>query len=265
MERKDLGKIFSYLTKKIIKSFRPDLKINLIEFLRAPFKTHCTQNVSDFINKYENEDEGNCILDSETFFRAQLISVDAFWLSQAKLESAMDFFLSNSNLSCDIHNACKPVIASCLNQNTPKHKILINSSVKKIENIISDFRKEIAKQYSSIPGELVVICIPKILVKNPLTNPSYRCMGLGIPFPNANEAVQDITLLEELQQDKIPTNRKDIEISPHSTIQYRLIASLLTPKNGIRIFGVDALSKDLKKHYKQPIKALVDEIFAASK
>lgn len=258
-------KIFSYFTKKLVKSFRPDLKLNLIEFLRAPFKTHCAQNVSDFINKY-NEKEGSCILDSETFFRGQLISVDAFWLSQAPLESAMSFFLSNSNLSYGIHHACKPVILTCLNQNNSKHKALIDSSVKKIKNIINNFKEEIRKQYYSIPGELVVICVPKAMVQDPATNPSYRCMGLGIPHPNGDEAVQNISLLEELQQDKIPKNSEDIEMfTPGSNIQYRLLASLLTPKNGVRIFGVDALSKDLREHYKQPIKALVDEIFAASK
>lgn len=264
-------KIFSYLTKKLIKTFRPDLKINLFEFLRIPFKSHCAQNVSDFMNKYEKDDD-NIILDFETFFRQQLVSVDAFWLSKANLESAMDFFLSNSNLSFGIQYACKPLISSCLKQNNLMHKELINLSVKKIKIILNNFRKEIdifrkeiTNQNSSIPGELMVICIPKTMVKNAQTNPCYRAEAMGIPFPNVKEAVQDIDLLEELQQDKIPANRKDIEISSHSNVQYRLITSLLNPKNGIRIFGVDALPKDLKKHYKQPINVLVDEIYAASK
>lgn len=256
-------KIFSYLTKKLVKSFRPDLKVNLIEFLRAPFKEHSVQNIRDFIDKYEYSGTG--IFDSDVIFRAQLISVDAFWLSQTPLESAMSFFLSKTNLTFGIENACKPVIASCLNQNNPKHKTLIDSSVKKIQSIICALQKEIEKQCSSIPGELVVICIPKTLVQDPMTNPCYRSRGFGIPFPHTKEAIQDIALLEELQQDEISPNREDIEISPDSTIQYRLIASLLTPKNGVRIFGVDALSKDLKKLYKQPIKELVEEIFAASK
>jgi hypothetical protein len=256
-------KIFSYLTKALVRSFRPDLKVNLIEFLRAPFKTHCAQNVSDFINKYENEER--CILDYEPFFRNQLISVDAFWLSQAHLESAMSFFLLKTNLSYGIHNACRPIIASCLNQDIANRNILIDSSVEKIKNIINKFQREIKEKYSLMPCELVVICVPKTLVKNSITNPSYRCMGLGIPFPNVSEAVQDIALLEELQQDEIPTDKKDIEISSHSNVQYRLIASLLTPKNGVRIFGANALSKNLKKNYKQPIKEIVNEIYAAAK
>ncbi len=248
-------KVFSFFIKTIVKILRPDLRLNLIEFLRAPFKTHITCNTTEFINKYE----GN-IDDHDLFFRTQLISVDAFWLSKTFAESAINFFIGNASIATGVQNSFRPIIDSCLSQNIQSREAIILSSVIKIQCILKEMRSKMQR----FPGELVIICLPKTRVQDQTTNPIYRACPQGEPFPNLKEAT-DISLLEKLQQDKVPKNIEENIEEATWCLQYRLLASHLVPKNGVRIFGVNVLSKNLKKTYKQPIKELVNEIFAASK
>ena len=234
-------KIFSYFTKKLAQAFRPDLKNKLFEFLRAPVKTHLVKNSRDFLRRYREINDDYC------FFRKELICADACWISEAYGESAMYYFKENRNAYRSLRNVCYPLITSCIDKKTPKRKFLILSFLNKIQQAIQNLfiTLNVMTPNEYMPGELVVICIPKTLVKDCDTNPVYRSLPLGRPCTESQNAELDLPFLEKLQQDEIPEDfvpQNGITNFFDKSVQYRLSASQLTPKNGVRIFGVNGLS-----------------------
>ncbi|MBX9703597.1 MAG: hypothetical protein K2X39_05540, partial [Silvanigrellaceae bacterium] len=248
-------KVYFYFIKTLIKTIKPDVPLNLIEFLRPPFKTNSTLNANEFINKYNHT-----INDHVPFFQKQLICADTYWLSRAKGESALFFFEKNNFQVWQVQDACIPIISSLLDKNLQGCKVLLQSLSSRILSITTEMRSKT----SNFPGELVVICLPKTMVNDSSTNAIYRSWPLGVPCSNIH-TLSDTAILENLQQDVVPETIQKNKLEANIGLQYRLLASHLVPKNGVRIFGVNALPKELKETYKQPIKDLVGEIIETIK
>lgn len=256
-------KIFSYFTKTFIKVFNPDVQLDLMEFLRPPFKSHAAENVGEFINRYHKVQP--ITDDNSIFYNTQLLPVDAYWLNDARDESALYFFALNRNFYDKIGTACAQFIDSWLSSDIPNRKGFIKSFVSgTIEGIVAQVKDSISKLDKNLPGELAVICIPKELVHNPNTNCIYHSLPYGKPYKDSVEPL-DVSLLQKLQSDQPPFDESLIrdnfyKWNEKSSYQYRILVSHLTPKNGVRILGVNALTKDLKRIYKKPIQELVRKI-----
>lgn len=258
-------KIYSFFTKTLMRELNPDFKIQMMEMLRAPLKEHLFHNAEEFKAKYS-------INDHNFHISSQIICADGYWLNHIIGESALDFFLLNSSMGKHINpnftiKTYQPLILACLDKEIPEEKTLIESTIEKISKIVQEMNDRI--KTNPRPGELVVICIPKSLVQDPKTNPIYRSYPGGFPYPLSGDKKIDIPFLEKLQQDAdISDLHLDTagvsSIAPETCLQYRILTEHLTPKNGVRIFGIHCLSKKAKQIYKEPIRKLVQEIVAAS-
>lgn len=247
-------KIYSCLIKELMRVMHPNLNYNLTKFLRPPKAKQGVENSAEFLRKFSP------INDHESHIRHQLISADAYWLSDAAGESALHFFLDNSSVVSAINpdfiaHACSIVLDACLDPEVFDRQTVMKNYEKRIKQLVVDIREDLKQ---GLPGELVVICIPKDRINDPNTNPVYRAHSMGVPCTCAI-GQSEATLLDSLQKDWRPP-----AMGCHN-VQYRLLASHLLPKNGVKIFGVNPVNKDIKDMYfRRALREMAQEIYTLS-
>lgn len=242
--------VLPHLIKELIKKFDPQKVLGDFKFLRLPqsyaqSSGKVVRSVEDFIKSLPRVD------DSDPKIATLLLSVDAYYYNSRCQESALDFLISNENITNEyekIADLAKEVI-QCF---CPKIKAKDQDRVLKKLKEASEVHEQ--SLWGSC-GNLFVFCIPK---KNS-TKIQYRAHAFGYPCFCHSTFVTPRVILNRLQQEYFG---KDVECIRGVVPQYRLYTPLLTPEMGVRSYLLTLATKKERTILKKSIKAVVNEVYA---
>lgn len=239
----------SYLIKEAVRENYDMDTIKLYKFLRVPSSEKCL--LSDIVSK-----ANVAMFDYSAKVRAKLISVDVLnrnALSNSAGESAFSYLSSNTSaFTNEDLTSIKKCVKSVISELTPVSSLVTRH---KLNHAVD---KAMAKMRNARIGNLVIICIPKTLTETPETNVQYRCHEYGVPCNCELKQLDDNVILDLLHEDL-----KLGEIMCHSGSafarppQYRLIAQLLRPEDGILTFIETPIRKKIRHEFKEELRKIL--------
>lgn len=241
--------IYTDLVKEIQKIQNPQNDLKSFKFLRNPVESEEYGNFAEF---QEIKKEGRI---DDTRDRNEIISADIYDENIEASESAFDYVRKNGNALNPTY-VLNELLEELLDlyDLTSDQRALIND---KIEIIKQGFGEQ------SQVGNLLVICIPKELAYSE-SSPLWLSAHHGIPLKTTGASFEQVG--DFLQARKLKQAKKYLKfrggLPVLSTPQCRLLAYLLKPDQGIKIFRVNALPKTFRKNYKTQIKEIAHEILS---
>lgn len=251
--------IFSHLIKEFTKKFNPEADISHFKFLRAPcdtidpgFLDSCwnfffgkpsiPESVEDFVKSkwWINDDDPKD--------REMLVSADGYFYNHQTFESSLFFLINNDNIFNNgdaIKNFSKKVIKHfCPSLNDEAY-------LEKLANRITEAAFKKAEC-----GNLFVICIPK----DDSFKSQYRAHPYGSVCKCHHKALNE-TILRKLQESEVIDHATSCKTG-FKIPQFRLYTPKLRPDGKKAIYLLTPFSKKVRKSIKDPVKKVVEIVYA---
>lgn len=247
--------LHTFLVKQLVKVFQKERDIHNYNFLRSPF----LQDRLSVQNYRQLLQMDNKISDINPELSEKLLSVDACILNTSVGESALFFNFWNKNVTGN----SETILKEC------EKRLREFTTSQLTENALKPFIERfhlISQKFERIKaevGNLWTICIPKTNIQKSGDQFIYRAHPGGRPCdcPNSQNG-KDILMLEQMQTDIVNCRSR---CSTGSIPQFRLLASALTPENGVLTFVLTPLAIDEKSALKKEIAALAHDLHDKTK
>lgn len=245
-------KVVSYFIKKMVEATHPGINLKGFDLLRYPenspkdatglLKTPCP----------DMGFEGG----------SKLLSASPNLLSKGFEESVTHFFLANASIKAQptpvvmgdpnsesqqedlVRKICTPILAGSLAKQIPNWENQMETCIKKVQTLFN----AVSKLEDILPGELLLICIPKPLIQETLSNPLHEdsllyrssCYGIATALP----ADKSLEVLEE-EQKALETLQEDAQALEKMEQDLSEQLKIITTHTELR--DLDQLFEDLLK------------------
>lgn len=229
------------LLSSIQRQLKPTSKYSTVLRLHSDLDLTDTQfnNVTHYFRKRFPLEKSTLTGNTE---RDELLSVSLNPWDHKLYESALHFWLNNSNvLRADISQTVLGLLPEPFQRLSSKTREEVAAKLQEASGLYASRVQNRDGQPPSI-GMLYAICVPKILVDNPRTNPLYQSIVLGTPVDRNNPNAV-VGVLKTLPID-------------NSNLQGRLLVSSLRPENGVEIRGFSPATKKNQK----ALRAITDSL-----